>query len=75
MMMEQVFINVGPADINKLVNFMSGTAHAHLIDLVSYLVPVETEVTTNLIAGEQNQVGSLGADTNNNSYLGYTVYL
>ncbi|KIO76414.1 hypothetical protein TH53_15210 [Pedobacter lusitanus] len=72
---EQVFINVGPADIKKLVNFMPGTAHAHLIDLaVSYLVPVETEVTTNLVANRQNQVGSLGEESPN-SYLGYTVYL
>lgn len=72
---EHIYINVGPADIRKLVNFMPGTPHAHLIDLaVSYLVPVETEVTTNLVATPQNQVGSLGAESNN-SYLGYTVYL
>ncbi|MBB6498427.1 type VI secretion system baseplate subunit TssG [Pedobacter cryoconitis] len=72
---EEVQINVGPAPISKLVNFMPGTAHAHLIDLaVSYLLPVETEVSTYLIADEQNKIGSLGVESDN-AYLGYTVYL
>lgn len=72
---EEVVIHIGPADTDKLIHFMPGTANAYIIDLaISYLLPVENEVSINLLANPGNQVGSLGS-TSNNSYLGFTVYL
>lgn len=72
---DQLIINMGPANMHKLVNFMPDTTHSHLIDLaVSYLVPVETEVKVNLINSHQNKAGALSND-NDFSYLGYTTYL
>lgn len=72
---EEIYINIGPADTHRLINFMPGTGHSYIIDLaVSYLVPVETLVKVNLIANEANKMGALGADSDN-AFLGYTVYL
>lgn len=72
---EEMVINIGPTDTHRLLNFMPGTAHSHIIDLaISYLVPVETEVRVNLIADQENRNGSLGQDSEN-AYLGFTVYL
>ncbi|HEY0175225.1 MAG TPA: type VI secretion system baseplate subunit TssG [Pedobacter sp.] len=72
---EEIIISIGPADTDKLIHFMPGTANAYIIDLaVSYLLPVESEVNIKLVADEENRVGALGAESNN-SYLGFTVYL
>lgn len=72
---EEVIISVGPADTDKLVRFMPGTPSAYIIDLaVSYLLPVENEVSIKLVPNMENQVGALGAGSNN-SFLGFTVYL
>lgn len=72
---EEVHISIGPADTDKLVRFMPGTPGAYIIDLaVSYLLPVENGVRINLVPNVENQVGALGADSNN-SILGFTVYL
>jgi len=72
---DEVIISIGPADTDKLVRFMPGTPATYIIELaVSYLLPVGYEVVTNLVADIANQVGSLGADSNN-SFLGFTVYL
>lgn len=72
---EEIVISIGPADTDQLVNFMPGTPNAYIIDLaVSYLLPVEAEVSIELVANEVNRVAALGAGSNS-SYLGYTVYL
>lgn len=72
---EEIIISIGPADTDKLINFMPGSANAYIIDLaVSYLLPVENQVNIKLVADAENQVGSLGAESNN-SFLGFTVYL
>lgn len=72
---EEVIISVGPADTDKLIRFMPGTPNAYIIDLaVSYLLPVENEVSIEMIANRENRVGALGAGSNN-SFLGFTVYL
>jgi len=72
---EEMQIHIGPADAEELINFMPGTPHSRLLDIViSYLVPVETEVKVELVTSEEHRVGSLGADSTN-SFLGYTVYL
>lgn len=72
---EEMQIHIGPADAEELINFMPGTPHSRLLDIViSYLVPVETEVKVELVTSEEHRVGSLGADSAN-SFLGYTVYL
>jgi hypothetical protein len=72
---EEVVISIGPADTGKLVRFMPGTPSAYIIDLaISYLLPVETEFNIKLVPTAENQVGALGADSNN-SFLGFTVYL
>ncbi|CAM4072091.1 Type VI secretion, VasB, ImpH, VC_A0111 [Pedobacter westerhofensis] len=72
---EEVIISIGPADTDKLVRFMPGTPAACIIDLaVSYLIPVGNEVSIRLVADTANQLGSLGAESNN-SFLGFTVYL
>jgi len=72
---EEIHINVGPADTNRLVKFMPGTAYSRIIDLaVSYLIPVETEIKINLVANARDRSGALGQD-NSHSFLGYTVYL
>lgn len=72
---EEVIISIGPADTDKLIRFMPGTPSAYIIDLaVSYLLPVENEVSIKLVANTENRVGALGAGSNN-SFLGFTVYL
>lgn len=72
---ERVIISIGPADTDKLIHFMPGTANAYIIDLaVSYLLPVENEVDIKLVADAAHRVGSLGIDSSN-SFLGFTVYL
>lgn len=72
---EEIQINIGPTDTTKLLNFMPGTVHSHIIDLaVSYLIPIETEVKVNLVASQTNRIGSLGKDSEN-TFLGFTVYL
>lgn len=72
---EEIIISIGPANTDKLVHFMPGTANAYIIDLaVSYLLPIESEVNIDLLPDSKNQIGTLGADSNN-SFLGFTVYL
>lgn len=72
---EEVIISIGPAGTDKLIRFMPGTPSAYIIDLaVSYLLPVENEVSIKLIANMENRIGALGAGSNN-SFLGFTVYL
>jgi len=72
---EEIVISIGPADTDLLVSFLPGTANAYIIDLaVSYLLPVQTEVSVALVANQANRIVALGAESNN-SYLGYTAYL
>lgn len=72
---EEIQINIGPAEGHKLIGFLPGTAQSKLIrTVVSYLVPVETEIKTELVSSQENRVGSLG-NGSANSFLGFTVYL
>jgi hypothetical protein len=72
---EEIVIHIGPADTTRLIQFMPETPNAYLINLaISYLIPVETECTIELLAAEKDKVAALGADSNN-SFLGFTVYL
>ncbi|SEB17781.1 type VI secretion system baseplate subunit TssG [Pedobacter hartonius] len=72
---EEMCVHIGPAGAEKLVNFMPGTPYSRLLDIVvSYLVPAETSVKTELITSREHRAGALGAESAN-SFLGYTVYL
>ncbi|MCX2478057.1 type VI secretion system baseplate subunit TssG [Pedobacter sp. MC2016-15] len=72
---DEVTLFVGPAETEELIKFIPGTAQSALIDLVtSYLLPVETVVTIELLSDQQTQLAILGPESNH-SLLGYTVFL
>ena len=72
---EEIQINVGPADGDKLLGFLPGNRYARLLDIVtSYLVPVETEMKIELVVSAENRVGSLDPGSAN-SILGFMAYL
>ncbi len=72
---ETIAIHIGPADSDKLLQFLPGTANALLIDTVAaYLVPVDTKLQVELVTSPEGRIGSLGAGSAN-AILGFTVYL
>jgi hypothetical protein len=72
---EEVHIHIGPAKTERLVDFMPGTADSDILDLVvSYILPIETDVKIKLITENEHRIGALGTDSSH-SFLGYTVYL
>jgi len=72
---EEMHIQIGPADSERLLNFLPGARYARLIDTVTdYLVPVETNIKIELVTSEEGRKGSLGAESAN-TILGYTVFL
>jgi len=71
----KLIMNIGPVSATRMLEFLPGTSAAKAIDvLLSYFIPLGTEVQLNLLADPASQklvIGGAGA----NATLGYTTYL
>ncbi|MFS2188419.1 type VI secretion system baseplate subunit TssG [Mucilaginibacter sp. Mucisp84] len=71
----KLIMNIGPVSATRMLEFLPGTSAAKAIDvLLSYFIPLGTEVQFNLLADPASQklvIGEAGA----NATLGYTTYL
>ena len=71
----KLIMNIGPVSATRMLEFLPGTCAAKAIDvLLSYFIPLGTEVQLNLLADPASQklvIGGAGA----NATLGYTTYL
>jgi len=72
---EAVDIGIGPAPLERLIDFLPGTIKQDLINtVVGYLMPVETEVSITLIRNTEDVPTTLGKKSAS-SFLGFTAYL
>ena len=71
----KLIMNIGPVSATRMLEFLPGTCAAKAIDvLLSYFIPLGTDVQFNLLADPASQklvIGGAGA----NATLGYTTYL
>jgi len=71
----KLIMNIGPVSATRMLEFLPGTSAAKAIDvLLSYFIPLGTDVQFNLLADPASQklvIGGAGA----NATLGYTTYL
>lgn len=68
-------IKIGPLKASEALHFLPGTKNARLLDLlVSYFIPLDTEVITDLLIHPREHRTSLGEEEAN-ACMGYTTFL
>jgi hypothetical protein len=72
---EVYHINIGPTTPQELVKFIPGQQNRAILDMaISYLMPIDAEVTVELLTATELQETLLTAG-GESAYLGYTVYI
>ena len=72
---EKLMINIGPVSAAQLMEFLPGSRNAQAMDiLLSYFMPLQTDVQFNLVADPLSQKLVIGG-SGINSTLGYTTFL
>ncbi|MFW0714691.1 type VI secretion system baseplate subunit TssG [Pedobacter sp. N23S346] len=72
---EAYHINIGPTTPQELVKFIPGQQNRAILDMaISYLMPIDAEVTVELLTAIELQETLLTTD-GESAYLGYTVYI
>ena len=72
---ESYYINIGPTSPQELIKFIPGQKNRAILDMaISYLMPVDAEVSVELLTATDFQETVLSAD-GESAYLGYTVYI
>ncbi|WP_316804316.1 type VI secretion system baseplate subunit TssG [Pedobacter nototheniae] len=68
-------VHIGPTSPHDLIEFMPEQKNRIIMDMaISYLIPVDAEVSIELLTATNFQESFLHTDSESN-YLGYTVYL
>jgi type VI secretion system protein ImpH len=72
---ERLMIHIGPLSAAQMMKLLPGSPAATAIDvLLSYFLPLQTDVKFNLLADQSSQKLVIGGEQAN-STLGYTTYL
>jgi type VI secretion system protein ImpH len=72
---EELHITIGPGNPQQIIDFLPDTQlHNALNVLLSYFIPLQTNVSTRFIVDKSFQKMSIGADSAN-ACMGYTTYL
>lgn len=72
---EAYHINIGPTIPQELIKFIPGQPDRAILDMaISYLIPVDAEVSVELLTAADFQE-TLLTDGGESAYLGYTVYI
>ena len=72
---EELVITIGPANPDQIISFLPGSRYATALDvMLSYLIPLQTTVSTKFVMAAEAQKLVIGQGQEN-SCLGYTTYL
>jgi len=72
---EELMITIGPVTASQMLNYLPGTRNAEALDvLLSYFIPLQTNVNTIFNVGADYKKTVLGFEQEN-SCLGFTTYL